>query len=55
MRVLMVTGGSRGDVQPFAALARALVEEGHEVILGAPAEYAPIAEASATRKHSAVA
>lgn len=36
MKALILTQGTRGDVQPFAALARALEGRGHEVILGAP-------------------
>ncbi len=35
MRILLATAGSRGDVEPFAALARALTR-GHEVRLVAP-------------------
>lgn len=34
MRILILTYGSRGDVQPFVALGRALVARGHEVTLG---------------------
>lgn len=37
MKILVLTSGSRGDVQPFAALARSLDEAGHQVALGAPA------------------
>ncbi len=36
MRILILTGGSRGDVEPFAALARAAVHRGHTVRLGVP-------------------
>lgn len=36
MKILMITHGSRGDVQPFAALAEALVQAGHESTLIAP-------------------
>jgi UDP:flavonoid glycosyltransferase YjiC (YdhE family) len=36
MRVLLATVGSRGDVQPMAALARGLIARGHEVALAAP-------------------
>lgn len=36
MRVLILTQGTRGDVQPFIALAEALSADGHEVLLGAP-------------------
>lgn len=44
MKVLLLTHGSRGDVQPFAALARALKVAGHEPILAAPASSAILAE-----------
>ena len=40
MRVLLVTMGSRGDVEQFAALAEALVRAGHEALLAAPRELA---------------
>lgn len=33
MRVLMITGGSHGDVHPFLAIGRALRRRGHEVAL----------------------
>ncbi|ROS41420.1 glycosyltransferase [Amycolatopsis thermoflava] len=36
MKVLILTHGSRGDVQPFAALARALRAAGHHVVIGLP-------------------
>jgi sterol 3beta-glucosyltransferase len=36
MRILLATAGSRGDVEPFAALARRALAEGHEVRLVAP-------------------
>jgi sterol 3beta-glucosyltransferase len=36
MRVLLVTMGSRGDVEPFAALAVELARAGHEPLLAAP-------------------
>ncbi|WP_448808921.1 glycosyltransferase [Agromyces bauzanensis] len=36
MRILMVTAGSRGDVEPFAALARRAAASGHDVRLAAP-------------------
>lgn len=40
----MVTHGSRGDVQPFAALAKRLHDSGHSVTLAAPAESTWLAE-----------
>jgi sterol 3beta-glucosyltransferase len=36
VRVALVTAGTRGDVQPFVCLARALADRGHEVRLLAP-------------------
>ncbi|MEV7005259.1 glycosyltransferase [Streptosporangium sp. NPDC051022] len=44
MRVLILTHGTRGDVQPYAALALALRWEGHEATLAAPAASAALAE-----------
>lgn len=36
MRLLLLTAGSRGDVEPFAALARRALQHGHEVTLAVP-------------------
>jgi sterol 3beta-glucosyltransferase len=36
VRILLVTAGSRGDVEPFAALAERALAEGHEVRLVVP-------------------
>lgn len=36
MKILVLTYGTRGDVEPFAALARTLDRAGHDVVLGAP-------------------
>ena len=36
MRILLLTAGSRGDVEPFAALARRAANAGHVVRLAAP-------------------
>ncbi|MFG1708045.1 glycosyltransferase [Nonomuraea sp. M3C6] len=44
MKVLILTHGTRGDVQPYAALALALRLAGHEVVLGAPAGSASVAQ-----------
>ncbi|RBQ13914.1 glycosyltransferase [Spongiactinospora rosea] len=44
MKVLIYTHGTRGDVQPFAALALALQRAGHEAVLAAPAAMASLAE-----------
>lgn len=44
MRALLVTHGSRGDVQPFVALASALSRAGHTSVLAAPRASASLAE-----------
>ncbi len=36
MKVLLVTMGSRGDIEPFAALGVELARAGHEAVLAAP-------------------
>lgn len=36
MRLLLITAGSRGDVEPFLALARVAAAAGHEVQVAAP-------------------
>lgn len=36
MKVLILTLGTRGDVQPFVALAQQLQQRGHETVLAAP-------------------
>lgn len=42
-KVLLLTHGTRGDVQPFVALAEALTAAGHDVVLAVPAASAPLA------------
>ncbi|NRQ36951.1 glycosyltransferase family 1 protein [Nonomuraea sp. NN258] len=44
MKVLVLTHGTRGDVQPYAALALAMKRAGHEPVLAAPAAMAALAE-----------
>ncbi|SDU63324.1 glycosyltransferase [Jiangella alkaliphila] len=44
MKVLLFSHGTRGDVQPFAALARALTHAGHEAVLATNAPLAHLAE-----------
>jgi sterol 3beta-glucosyltransferase len=41
--VLILTAGSRGDVQPFVALARALQRAGDRPVLAAPARFGSLA------------
>ncbi|GEA86862.1 glycosyl transferase family 1 [Cellulomonas cellasea] len=36
MRMMLLTAGSRGDIEPFLALARHAAAQGHEVRLGLP-------------------
>ncbi len=43
MRILLMTYGTRGDVEPFVALAHGFVKAGHTARLAAPAVYAPLA------------
>lgn len=44
MKALVLTYGTRGDVQPFAALAKALIAAGHQAVLAAPATFASLVE-----------
>lgn len=39
MRVSIHTLGTRGDIQPYLALARGLIDAGHEVSLAAPRQF----------------
>ncbi|WP_298182618.1 glycosyltransferase [Saccharomonospora sp.] len=43
MKALLYAYGSRGDVQPYLALAHAMVKAGHEVMLAGPESFAPLA------------
>ncbi|HET8658271.1 MAG TPA: glycosyltransferase [Micromonosporaceae bacterium] len=49
MRVGIATVGTRGDVEPFVALAHALQAAGHEVTLAGPADAAGLAAAAQVR------
>lgn len=49
MRLLLLATGSTGDVQPMAALARALASRGHDVTLMAFEALAPLAEGTGAR------
>jgi sterol 3beta-glucosyltransferase len=40
VKVLIMTLGTRGDVQPFVALARGLAAAGHDAVLAAPHRFA---------------
>jgi len=39
MKIALLTLGTRGDVQPFIALGKALKKRGHNVVLGAPENF----------------
>lgn len=43
MRVLLLTTGTRGDVQPFLALGSGLSKAGHHVLVAAPRRFAALA------------
>lgn len=45
MRALILTFGTRGDIQPYAALAERLTKSGHEAVLAAPDAYRATAAA----------
>ena len=45
MKVLILAFGTRGDVQPFVALARELRGRGHDPVLAAPQRFAALAAA----------
>lgn len=36
MKILLLTAGTHGDVEPFVALARSVGAKGHQVRLGVP-------------------
>jgi UDP:flavonoid glycosyltransferase YjiC (YdhE family) len=44
LRILITTLGTRGDVQPYVALAQGLLGRGHRVLLAAPEQFASFAE-----------
>jgi UDP:flavonoid glycosyltransferase YjiC (YdhE family) len=38
-RIFVATSGSRGDVEPFLALSKALRTAGYDVVLSAPPDF----------------
>jgi len=44
MKIVILTYGSRGDVQPFLPLSLRLMQRGHSVILAAPARFKNLVE-----------
>ncbi|MCA9623491.1 MAG: glycosyltransferase family 1 protein [Myxococcales bacterium] len=51
MKILLIAIGTRGDVQPFLTLGRALVARGHRVSLAAPQGFTAEAEAAGLDAH----
>jgi sterol 3beta-glucosyltransferase len=49
LRITILTYGSRGDVQPYLALALRLAQAGHHVRLAAPGVYRPFVESYAAQ------
>lgn len=45
MKIAFITVGTRGDVQPYIAVSRALMDRGHEVWIGASEEHEPLVRA----------
>lgn len=45
MHITLMTAGTRGDVQPYLALAKALRAHGHEALVVAPHPFAELAQA----------
>jgi sterol 3beta-glucosyltransferase len=52
MRILLLTVGTRGDIQPFVALGRRLMARGHSVTLAAPSGFRAMAEAAGLTFHA---
>ncbi|MFZ6009226.1 MAG: glycosyltransferase, partial [Bacteroidota bacterium] len=44
MQIALLTLGTRGDVQPYAALARAFNDRGHRAILSSGANFASLSQ-----------
>ena len=51
MRVLILAYGSRGDVEPFVALAAELGRRGHSALLAAPGRFADLARRQGVDLH----
>lgn len=44
MKIILISIGTRGDIEPFLAIGELLIQEGHEVICSFPAQFQPNAE-----------
>ncbi len=54
MKVVIITYGTRGDVQPMAAIALALAARGHDVLLACPQNHVAFVERIGLRAHGLV-
>ncbi|GJM60965.1 glycosyltransferase [Persicobacter diffluens] len=52
MRILLTAIGTRGDMEPFLAIGKLLVQRGHEVHLMMPAQFEPLAQEEGLSFHS---
>lgn len=52
MHVLIMSFGTRGDIQPYAALARGLARAGHDVTLAVPEAFADLVSSSGLSRPS---
>ena len=52
-RIFVATSGSRGDVEPFLALSKALKNAGYDVVLSAPPDFGEWIAAHGIAHHSA--
>ena len=46
MKIIMVSVGTRGDMEPFLAIGEILKEKGHAVICAFPEQFRDLAEDS---------
>ena len=52
MKFLLISIGTRGDMEPFLAIAEALKSRGHEVACAFPEQFQNLAEDSGIRCHA---
>jgi sterol 3beta-glucosyltransferase len=52
MKIAILTSGTRGDVQPYIALGKALLNRGHDVLLACPDNFASWVKAHGLEFHS---
>lgn len=51
-RIAIATVGTQGDVQPYVALGRALIERGYSVVIGAPDDFEQLVTSYGIEFHS---